>query len=85
MIRKAKVENEKKIAWEAVKNNYFFQAHKEKEVSERDRRASKTWQRKIIERESRYCLKYSMHFLLLCSEKKAVVADTVVGNKHIFL
>lgn len=42
MIRKEKVENGKKIAQEVVKNNDFFQVHKEKGVCERDRRAFKT-------------------------------------------
>lgn len=74
----------KKIAREVVKNDDFFQVHKKKEACERDRRAFKTWQRKIIERKHRYCLKYSMHFLLLCSEKKVMVADTGVRNKHKF-
>lgn len=67
-----------------MKNNDFFQVHKEKEICEVDRRAFKTCQRKIIERKGRYCLKYSMHFLLSCSEKKVVVADTGVSNKHKF-
>jgi len=84
IIRKAKVENEKEIAQKVVKNNDFFQVHKEKDVCERDRRAFKTWQRKIIERKARYCLKYSMHFLHSCSEKKVVMADTGVNNKHKF-
>lgn len=74
----------KKITQEVVKNNDFFQVYKEKEICERDRMAFKTWQRKIIERKYRYCLKYSMHFLLSCSEKKVVVADTGVRNKHKF-
>lgn len=74
----------KKIVWEVVKNYDFLQVHKKKEACERGRRAFKTWQRKIIERKFRYCLKYSMHFLLLCSEKKVMVADTGVRNKHKF-
>lgn len=41
----------KNIAQEVVKNNDFFQVYKEKEIYERDRRAFKTWQRKIIERK----------------------------------
>lgn len=83
MIRKAKVENEKKIVQEAEKKIMTFFKYTRKKRSVDDRRAFKTWQRKIIERKGRYCLKYSMHFLLSCSEKK-MVAGTGVRSKHKF-
>lgn len=84
MVRKAKVKNEIKIAEEIVKNNDLSQVHKGKGRQKENRRAFKTWQRKIIERKGRYCLKYSGHFLLSCSEKKVVATDTGVRNKHKF-